>query len=653
MLAPVPRFKVRQVMQQMLGCLLPPFAPFAPERRVRFFALCLALALGAGGGSGCPQHKRIAPLPPLELAASENPKAEADFRAAQDAREAGRTTEAERRLKAFMESWPKDPLEPFARLELGRTALQQKRYAEARHLFDQVATSAEPVLAERARLYGAVAAQRAGDHSFALSVLKPFVGRTVDPEETTLVLDTLAAAQQAMGDRLSALVTRDRELQGDLSDVQRDQVEAIVRALIAELDPALELPKAYELLPRTGFAWPETTRRLLRVSHEKGERERVSKLADTLSEEGIPLDEGLSALVLKAERPQDADPSVIGAILPLSGRGREVGEAALRGLLYASGLETSGKARPRLVYRDDAGDPERAVEALEDLVSVHRVIAVVGPLNAGPAQAVADRAEELGVAVLALHPDPTLQERSDTAFRLMPEPREEANLLVREARRAGAQRIGILHPENPFGHAMRQAFEKAASEQHASLSAVAYPPNTTNFVREAGQLDKLQVDAVVLADGPARVALIAPALATVGLWSVAPGTRPPEGRAVTYLVPSTGFDPSLARTARRYLQGAFFVAAFDANQALEFSDGYRARFQSDPNLFAAVAHDAYRLLEGGLATGAVTRNELIHALKRTRVDDNATALDGFSPQRGPRVPARLETLLGEAFVRVH
>ncbi len=652
MLGPVPRSKVRLVMQQMLLRLPMPEKRLAPQSRLRFVALGLAFALGAGG-SGCPQHKRVTPLPPLELAASADPRAEADFRAAQNARIAGRTEEAERRLKAFMESWPEDPLEPFARLELGRSALARKQYAEARGLFDIVAGSSDPVLAERARMYSAVAAQRAGDHARALSVLTPFLGRTVDPDETTLVLDTLAAAHEGLGDRLSALRMRDRELLGNLPGDTREQVERSVRTLTADLDPGLELPKAYAQLPHSGFAWPEVARRLLRISHEKGDRERVSEVADAMRAEGLALDEGLSALVLKAERSSDADPSVVGAILPLSGRGREVGEAALRGLLYASSLETSGTARPRLVYRDDAGDPERAVEALEDLVNVHRVIAIIGPLNVGPAQAVAERAEELGVAVLALNPDKTLQERSDTAFRSMPEPREEASMLVREAMRAGAKHVGILHPESPFGHAMRQAFDQAASELRLSVSAVSYPPTTTNFVREAGQLEKLHVDAVVLADGPSKVALIAPALATVGLWSVTPGTRPPEGRAVTYLVPSAGFDPSLARSARRYLQGALFVVPFDANQAVDFAEGYRARFQVEPNFFAAVAHDAYRILEGGLATGADTRAKLVNALKRTRVEDNATALDGFSPQRGPRVPVRLETLLGEAFVGLH
>ncbi len=599
---------------------------------------------------GCPQQKHVSTLPSLEHVTSPNPKAEADFRGAQEARQRGRVDEAERRFKAFMETWPEDPLEPLARLELGRLALEAGRNADARAWFDSAARTQDPVLAERGRMYAAVAAQRLGDNQHALSELRPLVGRTVDPEETSLVLDTIGAAEEALGDRLAALSTRDRELSGALPEAKRAEVEDVMRNLVQSLEPTVELPRAYEQLPRDGHAWPEVARRLLRVSHDRGDRERVSTIADDLGAEGVTLDENLAALVLRAERPSDADPRVIGAILPLSGRAREVGESALQGLLYASGVESSAGPRPRLVYRDDAGDPARAVAALEDLVAVHRVIAVIGPLNAGPAQAVAERAAELNVPVIALNPDPSLSERSDTVYRLLPEPREEASLLVQEARRAGASRIALLYPENNFGQAMRQAFERAAAGTGAALHPVVYAPTTTNFIREAEQLAKLGVDAVVLADGPSRVALIAPALAAAGLWSVAPGTKPPEGRAALYLIPSAGFDLGLARSARRYLQGALFAVPFDAGHAPSFTEGYRERFTVDPNLFSAAAHDAYRIVESGLASGATTRRELIGNLTKVRSNDTAMASDGFSQARGPRVPARIETLLGESFV---
>lgn len=600
------------------------------------------------GGSSCSRRSGPPALPPLELAASPEPRAEAEFREAKSAREEGSIKDASRRFRAFTKKWPTDPLVPFAKLELGRLELEAGRSREARRWFDEVARTPEPAVAERGRMYAAIAAQRLGEHREALTVLRPLVGRTVDPQETAMLLASVAAAEEATGDELAALETRDRQLASTVDEAQKKRAQERVSALVRGLDPALELPRAYELLPRDGYAWPQVARQLLRISSERGERERVSEIAAELSERGITLDEELAALVLRAERSDAADPMVIGAILPLSGRGREVGEAALHGLLLAA----SEPGKPRVVYRDDGGDPARALAALEDLVSLHRAVAVIGPLSAGPAQAVVERARELSLPVITLSPDASLTERSPSAFRLLAEPREEADALVRAALKRGAKRFAIVHPQSPFGETMHAAFAQTISARGGKLvGTVSYAPTTASFVKEAQALEQLDMDTLVLLDGPGKVALIAPTLAARGLWSVAPGSEPPEGRKVLYVVPAAGFDPSLATSTRRYLQGALFSVPFDAADAPAFVASYREKFQAEPNLFSALGSDAYRIIDSALASGAGTREDLTRALTRARLEDPAATGSGFAETRGPREPGRLKTLLGSAFVR--
>jgi branched-chain amino acid transport system substrate-binding protein len=597
---------------------------------------------------GCPAHQAAA-LPPLERAASADPQAEADFRAALEAREHNELEEAHQRFKAFLEVWPNDPLVPFARLELGTIDLARGKYPEARKWFEGVTGTSDRALAERGRLYAAVAAEHMGEHQTALGVLRPLVGRTIDPRESRLVLDTIAQAEEALGDDLKSLETRDREVAVEQSESERHEVEAHVHALVEGLDPTLELPRAYDVLPRDGFAWPLVARRLLTESHQHGDRERVQAIAADLDKQGEPLEESLRALVLRAERSSDADPGVVGAILPLSGRGREVGEAALRGLMLAS---SAGEKGPRLIYRDDMGDPARAKEALEDLVSLHRVIAVIGPVTTASAQAVAPRARELSLPMISLSPDPTVSDAPGSVYRLMSEPREEALALVRYALSQNARRFVVMVPEGPFGAAMQSAFDVAITARGGALvQTVTYPASATSFMKEAESVAKLSFDALVIADAPSRVALIAPALASHGIWS-SPEGRASSERSALYLVPSFGFDPSLARTSKRYLQHAVFSVPFDPARAGAFVDAFRASYQAEPNLFAASAHDAYRLLEAGLATGARTREALAKALSSVRLSNTAAASDGFGENRGPRRAARLETLTGEAFVEL-
>jgi branched-chain amino acid transport system substrate-binding protein len=647
------RLALRLVTHSLPALLRAPPLPFL-LCSTRTLLIALGLSICVGAGFGCPHRHHTKALGGLELAASPEPQAEADYREAQELEKLGHNEQAYQRYKAFTDVWPKDPLAPYARLALGRLELQAGRPKDSLAFFSAAAKASDSTLAERARMYSAVAHSQLGEHELAVASLRPFVGRTVEPAETSLLLDALATSEAAIGDHLAALETSDRELRGELTPPQKKLVDARVRTLIDAIEPTLSLERAYEILRRDGSVWPEIARRLLRKSNARGDTARVAGVADDLRAQNIELDDELAALVLRAQRPQDADPSVIGAILPLSGRGREAGEAALQGLLLAADQPAPrGQTPLKLVYRDDAGDPERALSAFEDLVTVHRAIAVIGPLSGDAARGVAKRAKQLSVPLISLSPDASLTRESPSVFRLLAEPSEEASALVKRALKAGAVRILVLHPQTPFGERMRAAFEAAAQAQGASVvGAVAYAPTTTNFVREADAASALNADAVVLADAAARITLLAPALASKGLWSVARGGKPPEGRAVLYLVPSAGFDPSLAQSTRRYLQGALFAVAFDPQRAAAFSSAYRDQYQAEPNLFSASAHDAFQLLKAVLYGGAKTRKDVAVTLPKVRGDSALSASHGFSAERGPALPVQVETLLGEGFVAV-
>lgn len=640
---------------KMLMTLPMPFRALWLGSERKALLLELVLLGVACAGLGCPRKPgNTSPLGTLELAASPEPQAEADYREAAELEEKGDTEHAERRFRAFLDVWPHDPLAPYAQLALGRLALGAGSPRKALGYFDKAAKSGDKTLAERARMYAGVARSQLGEHDVAVAALRPFVGRTVDPEETSLLLDALATSEAAIGDDLAALDTSDRELRGELSLARRKLVEQRVRELIDRLAPTPSLERAYEILRRDGSVWPLVARKLLQKSHLKGDSALVATIADDLRTQGVELDDELAELVLRAQRPTEADPAVIGAILPLSGRAREAGEAALQGLLLAAEQATPrGQAQLKLVYRDDAGDPARALSAFEDLVTVHRAVAVIGPMSSNAARSVAPRAKELSVPLLLLNPERGLAVEGSSIFRMMADPSEEADALVQRAVRQGARKLLVLHPATPYGEGMRTAFEAAAQRQGATIvGALPYPQTTTNFVREADAAASYGAEALVLADGASRIALLAPALAAKGLWSVARGERPPEGRALVYLIPSAGFDPSLAQTSRRYLQGALFAVTFDPARASAFAGAYREQFQAEPNLFSAAAFDAFQVLRNVLYAGAQTRQAVSAALPSVSVESPATAIKGLLQSHGPAHPVQIETLLGDGFVAV-
>jgi ABC-type branched-subunit amino acid transport system substrate-binding protein len=184
-----------------------------------------------------------------------------------------------------------------------------------------------------------------------------------------------------------------------------------------------------------------------------------------------------------------------------------------------------------------------------------------------------------------------------------------------------------------------------------------YPAGATSFVDQAMSLGKHAFDALLLADSPALVASIAPALAAAGLWSTAPGAPAPQnGRAISLIAPSLAFDHKLARSVGRYLQGAVFSVPFDPATAgpegQEFVERFQTQFGEPPNAFAAFAHDAYKLVRRAVDAGGTTRVRLADMLLRVDSVNLVGPGSGFAVDREPIRATRLLQLSGSEFERI-
>jgi len=586
---------------------------------------------------GCPGTS--AAYVPTPATASDDPQAEADYREAMRAFEEGRGEEAAARFQRFLLDHPGDPLVARARLALAELALARGDLAEAEAQVAEVDDHPDPTVAERARFLRGVARHLAGDPGGALEILTPLVGRTTRADDQVLLLTTIAAAHEATGDLVSAIEALDRLERADgIDDAARRDAEQDIRRLVAEAEPAA-VDRLADFLPRDGMAFQEVARRAARIAYDAGDASRARALLDLLEERG-ELDEELRALALRTARTPAADPSVLGAILPLSGRGREVGQGALRGLLLAAGepgVGPSAEDGPRLVLRDGGGEPERSVRALEELVALHRVSAVVGPLDAASAAAVAERAKELGVPVLLPAPGVTLAEAGGPVYELLPRPADEVDALVARAMRTGGRRVAVLRPDHPLGATLAAATAASVGRRGGTLVADVVHPEDPRNLRPF--LDELlgagDFDALLFGAAPAQMDILVPALAARGLWS-APDPRG-RRRHATFLLPSTSYEPSLVARHERMLDGALVSLTFRHDPAAPsaFASAYRDRYGEDPGLFAAVTYDAYRLLRRAIDAGARTRQALARALPSTRLDAPAASSPGLGDDHRP------------------
>src|SRR5690606_15431732 len=113
-------------------------------------------------------------------------------------------------------------------------------------------------------------------------------------------------------------------------------------------------------------------------------------------------------------RRDEVDVRAVGVVLPLSGPYEAYGQQLLRGLEYAlKGSEL------RLVVRDDKGDPLEAEAIVERLLYEDRVVAVIGGVLHDEAQAVAAKADELGLPAISFSPTLSWLDESEWIFRAM------------------------------------------------------------------------------------------------------------------------------------------------------------------------------------------------------------------------------------------
>lgn len=90
-------------------------------------------------------------------------------------------------------------------------------------------------------------------------------------------------------------------------------------------------------------------------------------------------------LLNKSQEPKSNEPVKVGALLSLTGGASAWGENAKKGIeLAVEEINGSGGINGRsleIVYSDTASDPKRAISAYQEVTTINKVEAIIGPLN--------------------------------------------------------------------------------------------------------------------------------------------------------------------------------------------------------------------------------------------------------------------------------
>lgn len=276
-------------------------------------------------------------------------------------------------------------------------------------------------------------------------------------------------------------------------------------------------------------------------------------------------------------RPVDERTIRVGLLLPLTGRGAELGPALLNAAEMA--LFDAGVPNFALLPRDTGGTPEGAAAAAEAVLADGARL-ILGPLFGDNVAAVRTVALSAGVNVVAFTTDRTVAGGNVLVMGFLPS--TQVDRVVDYATRRGLTRYAALAPETGYGRTVVDALQRSTVMRRAELARVQFfDPNAQDYAGAVRAVaDGAPFDAILLPEGGLGLRTIAPLLAFYGVEQAQLlGTG-------LWDEPDIGREPSLL--------GGWFAAPQPDLRA-EFERRYRATFGAEPPRLATLAYDAVAL----------------------------------------------------------
>jgi len=359
-------------------------------------------------------------------------------------------------------------------------------------------------------------------------------------------------------------------------------------------------------------------------------------------------------ILAKIEKEMAVCENCIGCLLPLSGPFAAYGQEVLNGISLGMVSAPMDGTKMEVIIKDTAGKPEKALDELESLVNTRKVVGVIGPLSSKTAAFISEKAQELGVPMIALTQRRDIVKAGDMVFRNFLTPAQEIDSLLEVAMdQLRLERFAILYPDNAYGRFCMNLFWDRLDEMGGSITAVeSYPTDITDFADQIKKMVGLSApplidfDAVFIPDTYQRVAMIAPQLAfhdVLGVRLI--GTR-------------LWHSPKLLEMAGNYLQGAVFSSGFvtesENPRVMDFVTDYKNNFGAIPGILAANGYDTIRLLRTILAENdPKTRDNLRQALLDVPIFDGVTGPFSFDADGEALKTPLLLTISGSRAIPIY
>lgn len=614
---------------------------------------------------------------------------EDDFRTGLEYFKANKYDESGRCMESYLENEPKGENADAAHLMLGKIALYEKDFdgAEKRFVTLNREFPESRYIAEAAHLIEVTLAERKkSSEADQIFLLKDKSERAESVEERLDAEKELVTALSEHGSYTEAFVRASRLY---ASAEGRSRGEAAAKLIdVVDRMSSPELLKARNDAKEIPFASGLCIYRLGALALHHRDFDKAGGYFEELiqADPKHPMSDKARQAVERLENRMKLQPMRVGVLLPLTGRYRVLGERVQQAIELA-GKEARNKSDDKieLVIEDTGGTAGGANKAIEKLVLLDNVIAVIGPLLAEAAEVAAYRAEEMGIPVVSLSPSEGIPEIGPYVFRSGMTPDMQARVIVDYAYDIlGKRSFAILYPKEPYGENLAHAFWKHVHLRGGWITGLErYDSDETMFKRHIRRLvgryklvfgekrgrcadplglscggvhtyydekrgwPTVDFDALFIPDSYKRAGMAAPALPFEEVeidthWKKdyrrferKRRRHGKEVKPVQLLGANRWNNKKLGDFGGKHVEGAFFCDGFHPDDESDlnvrvFAKSFTKDYNRTPDAIDAYAYDAVGLVAHVLLTNAPkSREDLKHALAGLSVYEGATGEMNF------------------------
>ena len=341
----------------------------------------------------------------------------------------------------------------------------------------------------------------------------------------------------------------------------------------------------------------------------------------------------MMALFVMSCGSKKADSNVIkiGVIAPLTGNYAQYGVAVKEGVeLKVDAINNAGGINGKkieLVTADSKGDVQEAVNAFKKMVSQDKVNVVIGEVVSATSQAISGLAQQAKVPLIsATATSLDVTKGKDFVFRTTFTDPYQGTATAKYAKSKGIKSIAILtNSSNDYSVGIANAFKAQAAKDGITITEEKYTNDDKDFKAILTKVKGQNPQAIFIPDYYNTIGLIISQAKDLGINAQYLG--------------GDGWD-GIQTNFGKVAEGAIFASQFapddKAENVQKFMKAYKAKYNKEPIMFAALGYDTVEIVETALkSTKDLSGTSIREAMNNVSGIDLVTGKLKFDADRNP------------------